>query len=131
MKKMENLRKRNGRGIIAVALVFLVNVLISASNLAAVVSFPAQNRASGVSWNLVWSNPNQEGHLGVGGSVFGQTGQTSTQLRFDVSSLKNAYVKINSATIRLTQGSTDWSQTFTLRRHDKRLPTQAGERGME
>src|SRR6266481_6414287 len=113
MKRIKNLRIENNRGIIAVALVLLVNGLISASSFAAAVSFPAQNRASGVSWNLVWSNPNQEGHLGVGGSVIGQTGQTSTQLRFDVSSLKNAYVSINSATIRLTQGSTDWSQTFT------------------
>src|SRR6266508_2037765 len=94
--------------------VAVFNLLTTTSpSRAATVSLPAQNRASGVSWNLVWSNPNQEGHLGVGGSVFGQTGQTSTQVRFDVSSLKNAYVKINSATIRLTQGSTDWSQTFT------------------
>src|SRR5438093_12094980 len=91
MKKMNSPRKEeNIRGIIAVALVFLVNVLIGASSFAAAVSFPAQNRASGVSWNLVWSNPNQEGHLGVGGSVIGKTGQTTTQLRFDVGGLKNA-----------------------------------------
>ncbi len=93
--------------------VSVFNLLTTTSpSRAATVSLPAQNRGSGVEWNLVWSNPNQEGHLGVGGSVFGQTGQTSTQLRFDVTPLKGAYSKINSATIRLTQGSTDWSQSF-------------------
>src|SRR5438034_6790064 len=100
------------RTIVSFTLASLFNPVSIGTGRAAVVSFPAQNRASGVEWNLAWSNPNQEGHLGVGGSVFGQTGQTSTQLRFDVTPLKGAYSKINSVTIRLTQGSTDWSQSF-------------------
>src|SRR5262245_13581289 len=100
-------------GMVVAVLIAAFQLTSTVSDSAAVVSLPAQNRASGVEWDLVWSNPNQEGHLGVGGSVEGQTGQTSTQLRFDVTPLKNTYSKINSATIRLTQGSTDWSQSFT------------------
>src|SRR5688572_13093424 len=113
MKKSKALHIPSNCLFRAVALGLLTNILAGINNEAAVVSIPAQNRASGVSWNLIWSNPNQEGHLGVGGSVAGQTGQTSTQLRFDLSSLNGAYSAINSVTIRLTQGKTDWSQSFT------------------
>src|SRR4030095_6763966 len=99
-------------GLIELTIPLWFCLLSTVASAAAVVNFPALNRASGVDWNLVWSNPNQEGHLGVGGSVIGQTGETSTQLRFDVRALSGTYAKINSVTIRLTQGSTDWSQSF-------------------
>jgi hypothetical protein len=74
--------------------------------------FDAQNRASGVEWGPGFSNPNDEGHLAVG-SRAGANQNTSTQLRFDVTPLKGLYSKINSATIRLTQGTTSWSSAFT------------------
>ena len=71
------------------------------------VAIPLQHRASGVSWNLVFSNPNNEGHLAVG--YAGVTSRTSSQLGFDVRSLSGVYSEINSVTIRLTHGFTPWS----------------------
>ena len=60
---------------------------------------------------LVWSNPNQEGHLVLADPGSGRLGKPQRNC-FDVSPLKNAYSRINSVTIRLTQGSTSWSQSF-------------------
>jgi len=67
---------------------------------------PGQQRASGVQWNLSFSEPAGESLLIVGAvpSVFGVgNGNTSTQLRFDVRGLAGKFSAINALTIRLTQ----------------------------
>ncbi len=74
--------------------------------------FDAKDRASGVQWGLGFSNANDENHLAVGSRV-GANQSTSTQLRFDVTALRGLYSRINSMTIRLTQGFTGWSGSFT------------------
>ena len=73
---------------------------------AAEITLTPQQRASGVQWGAGYSVPNNEGHLEVGADPndFGAgNGNTSTQLRFDVSSLNGAFTSINSVTLRLTQ----------------------------
>jgi alpha-L-fucosidase 2 len=69
-------------------------------------SLATQNRASGVEWAPGFSEPAGEGLLIVGAvpAVFGVgKGNTSTQLRFDFSSLAGRFSTINSLTLRLTQ----------------------------
>ena len=71
-----------------------------------IVTLPAQHRAAGVQWGLSFSSANSESTLIVGAvpSAFGVgAGNTSTQLRFDVSGLAGKFTAINSLTIRLTQ----------------------------
>ena len=70
------------------------------------VSFEVQQRASGVQWAPGYSVPNNEQHLEVGATpqAFGVgNGNTSTQLRFDVTPLQGVFTSINSVTLRLTQ----------------------------
>jgi alpha-L-fucosidase 2 len=69
-------------------------------------SLPAQNRAAGVQWAPTFSEPASEALLIVGAvpGAFGVgQGNTSTQLRFDVSGLAGKFTAINSLTVRLTQ----------------------------
>ncbi|MCL5099050.1 MAG: hypothetical protein M1608_16250, partial [Candidatus Omnitrophica bacterium] len=71
---------------------------------------PVKDRASGVDWDLKWSNPNQTVssdplHLSAG--KWG--GQTSSQIRFDLTPMKGIYSSIYSIAIRLTQQVNYWN----------------------
>ncbi|HXP59202.1 MAG TPA: immunoglobulin domain-containing protein, partial [Dongiaceae bacterium] len=98
-------------------LALVLNVALASIALGAQVTFPAQDRASGVSWNWEWSNPNQvlvpDPQCLIAGmrsmDPLSGTEDTSTQLRFDVRALSGYYVTINSATIRLTQHTNFWA----------------------
>ncbi len=71
---------------------------------AAELTLPVQHRASGVQWNRGYNTANTDGQIQVGAvpAAFGVgNGLTSTQVRFDVSSLAGVYSGINSLTVRL------------------------------
>jgi hypothetical protein len=92
-----------------------------------IITLPAQHRAAGVQWGLSFSSANSESTLIVGAvpSAFGLgNGNTSTQLRFDVSGLAGKFIAVNSLTIRLTQNLSNSRDPGTLEAY-RLLPANA------
>ncbi|MCL5098503.1 MAG: immunoglobulin domain-containing protein, partial [Candidatus Omnitrophica bacterium] len=95
----------------------LLGTSASAPAASVLATFPAQDRASGVSWDLNWSNPNQtaasDPQMIMAGvrvmDPFTGNQDTSAQLRFDVTALNGVYTAINSVTLRLTQQANFWN----------------------